>query len=183
MAGQWRQLLQLLLRDGVVVAGVLGLWILLRHGALAHGFGHVALSVVVALLTTVLGYLAHEWGHLLGAIAAGATFQLPATPFESFFLFRFDRDRSSRPQFFAMALGGFAASILSVLLFVLLLPWGVLATWLALALVVAGVIATLVIEVPEFWGVWRGGPLPQGSAFVSQGPRRSGSSRLGASRR
>jgi hypothetical protein len=167
MHGQWRQLLQLLLRDGAAVVLVLGLWTWLLQSPGTGGAGYLALSVLTALLTTALGYLAHEWGHLLGAIAARAAFQLPATPFESFFLFRFDRERNSRAQFFAMALGGFAASILSVLLFVLLLPWGVLATYLALALIALGVGATLVIEVPEFWRVWRGGPLPDGAAFVS----------------
>jgi hypothetical protein len=167
MRGQWRQFLQLVLRDGLAVAAVLGLWSFLLQGVPAGGAGHVALSVLTALLTTVLGYLAHEWGHLLGALAARSRFELPATPFESFFLFRFDRERNSRSQFFAMALGGFAASIISVLLFVLLLPWGLLATTITLTLVALGVLATFVIEVPEFWGVWRGGPLPDGAAFVS----------------
>ena len=169
MQGQWRQLLQLALRDGAIVIGVLGLWrVLLQQAPGMEGPGLIALSTATALPTTLLGYLAHEWGHLLGAMAARAAFKLPATPFESFFLFRFDRDRSSRAQFFAMALGGFAASILSVLLFMLLLPRGVLATYLTLGLVGLGVAATLIIEVPEFWRVWRGGPLPDGAAFVSR---------------
>jgi hypothetical protein len=170
MRGQWRRLLMLLLRDGAMLVLVLAVWRWLLPGAAASGWAYVALSAVVAALTTVPGYLAHEWGHLLGAIGARAAFQLPATPFESFFLFRFDRERSTRPQFFAMALGGFAASIVSVLLFVLLLPWGVLATQITLTLVAIGVAATFIIEVPEFWGVWRGGPLPDGAAFVSGAP-------------
>lgn len=166
MQGQWRQLVQLVVRDGVAVAAVLGLWLLLRR-APASGAPHIALSVLTALATTALGYLAHEWGHLLGAMTLRGVFRLPSTPFESFFLFRFDREHNTRPQFFGMALGGFVASILSVVLFVLLLPWGVLATYLTLTLVAIGVAATLIIEVPEFWGVWRGGPLPDGAAFVS----------------
>jgi hypothetical protein len=161
MHGQWRQLLQLILRDWVALTVVFWLWQL-------EGTGGLALVILTAALTTGLGYLAHEWGHLLGAIAARARFQLPATPFESFFLFRFDRDRNTRAKFFAMALGGFAASILSVVLFVWLLPGGVAATYLTLALVALGVAATLIIEVPEFWRVWRGGPLPQGAAFISK---------------
>lgn len=170
MTGQWRRFIQLLLRDGAIAIGVLGLWQVLLAQA-AGGSGPVALSVLVAALTTFLGYLAHEWGHLLGALAARSAFELPATPFETFFLFRFDRARNSRGQFFAMASGGFAASILTVILLVALLPRGLLASWIALALVGLGVAATLVIEVPEFWRVWRGGPLPDGAAFVS-GPKR-----------
>ena len=164
MRDQWRQLLQLILRDSVAVTLVIYVWQL-------QGAGGLALAIITALLTTALGYLAHEWGHLLGALAVGARIELPATPFESFFLFRFDRATNTRAQFFAMALGGFAASILSVVLFVLLLPGGGLATYLTLGLVGLGVAATLVIEVPEFWRVWRGGPLPNGAAFVS-GPKR-----------
>jgi hypothetical protein len=156
----------LLLRDGAAAGAVIGLWAVLLQGP-DRGAGYLALSILAALLTTGLGYLAHEWGHLLGALAARSTVALPATPFESFFLFRFDRERNTRAQFFAMALGGFAASIASVALFVLLLPRGLLATQIALALVGLGVAATLVIEVPEFWRVWRGGPLPDGAAFVS----------------
>jgi hypothetical protein len=166
MRGQWDRFLRLLARDAAAVALVVAAWTLLPLHAGA-GPGHVALSTLAAVLATALGYLAHEWGHLLGAIAAGAAFELPRHPFESAFLFRFDRANNSRTQFFAMALGGFAASVVAVGLFAVILPGGVLATWITLALVAAGVLATLVIEVPEFWRVWRGGPLPDGAAFVS----------------
>jgi len=83
-------------------------------------------------------------------------------------LFRFDNIRNSRKQFFSMALGGFASSIVTVAFLLLVLPWSLLASQIALALTALGVLATLVIEVPEFWRVWRGGPLPTGAAFVSQ---------------
>ena len=170
MRGQWRELLQLMLRDGLIAAAVLGLWAW-QVADPPQGSWRVVLAVVTALATTLIGYLSHEWGHLLGALAARARFELPKSPFESPFLFKFDRAGNSRPQFFSMALGGFAASILSVALFALLLPWGMLATYIALALIALGVAATLVIEVPEFWRVWRGGPLPEGAAFVSQDRR------------
>ena len=174
MHGQWLGLAALVARDGAIVVAVIAAWAWLLRGSALAGFLYVALSVLLAAATTLLGYLAHEWGHLLGAVGARARFELPATPFESPFLFRFDRDRNTRRQFFAMALGGFAASIVSVPLFMLLLPSGVLATWITLALVAIGVAATLIIEVPEFWRVWRGGPLPHGAAFVSGDPPAGG---------
>jgi len=177
MRGQWRELLQLLLRDGLIVAAVLGLWTWQAADPPA-GTTRVALAVATALATTLVGYLAHEWGHLLGALAARSRFELPRSPFESPFLFKFDRAGNSRPQFFAMTLGGFAASILTVAVLLLALPRDLLASWIALALVAVGVVATLVIEVPEFWRVWRGGPLPDGAAFVS---RHAGESRHPAS--
>jgi len=161
MHGQWKSLLQLAARDGAVVAATMALWHRLPAPA------PVALAALAAVLTTVVGYLVHEWGHLLGALAARASVALPATPFEQLFLFRFDRTANSRPQFFAMALGGFAASILTVAALLIVLPRHTLAGVLALGLVGLGVTATLVIEVPEFWRVWRGAPIPDGAAFVS----------------
>jgi len=158
MRGQWRKLLTLAARDSVLVALTLWLW--------AGPPAGIPMAVLAALATTLVGYLAHEWGHLAGCLVGGARFELPAHPFASPFLFKFDRS-SSRPQFFAMALGGFAASILTVAVLLWLLPWDALAGQVALALVGLGVGATLAIEVPEFLRVWRGAPLPDGAAFVS----------------
>ena len=88
--------------------------------------------------------------------------------FESPFLFRFDLHRNTRRQFTWMASGGFVSSLLLVVFLVAVLPSGLLATWIALGLTALGVLATFVIEVPEFWGVVvRGGPLPTGAAFVT----------------
>jgi len=163
MQGQWRRVLALLLRDVVVV----GVAVLLWESVPRHPES-VSLATITALLTTVVGYLAHEWGHLLGALYQRCAFELPRTPFESPFLFRFDREANSRPQFFGMALGGFAASLLTIVILPLVLPWQFLATKITLALVGLGVLATLVIEVPEFVRVWRGAPIPSGAAFVGQ---------------
>ena len=171
MRGQWGRLARLVARDVGFVAIMLALWLALVRSPPTGSAANVALSVVAALAVTGVGYLAHEWGHLLAAIGAGARFELPAGPFDSPFLFRFDRELSTRPQFFAMALGGFAASILTIVVFLAALPEGLLATKIALALLALGVGATLVIEVPEFWRVWRGAPLPNGAAFVSGNKR------------
>ena len=62
----------------------------------------------------------------------------------------------------AVKLGAVAAMLV-------LLPWGLLATYVALGLTAAGVAATFIIEVPEFLGVVRGGPMPHGAAFISDG--------------
>ena len=150
----------LILRDGAILALTLAAWRLAPRDSLA-------LAIPTALMTVIVGYLAHEWGHLLGALASRSTFELPRTPFSSFFLFRYDRVRNTRTQFVAMALGGFAASLLTVVVLLLVLPRGTPASLISLALVGLGVLATLVIEVPEFLRVWRGGPLPDGAAFVS----------------
>ncbi|MDB5985054.1 MAG: hypothetical protein JWR16_107 [Nevskia sp.] len=167
MDTQWNRFFALLLRDGLVIAAVLALWsYVLRLGA-AHDTWSIGIHILTGLLTVFVAYLMHEWGHLLGAWAARSAFELPGVV-ETFFLFRFDNVRNSRKQFFSMALGGFASSIVTVAFLLLVLPWSLLASQIALALTALGVLATLVIEVPEFWRVWRGGPLPTGAAFVSQ---------------
>jgi hypothetical protein len=165
--GQWNRLAALFLRDAATIAITAGLWSYAM--GLEAGAWRVAVSLATALATVFAGFLVHEWGHLLGAWYAGASFALPARVTESVFLFRFDNVRNSARQFCAMSLGGFISSLLAVAFLVAFLPSGTLATGVALGLTALGVFATFVIEVPEFWRVYRGGPLPQGAAYVSDG--------------
>jgi len=168
MDKQWGRFFMLLLRDALFIVLTLALWqYALQLGKPLSAYG-IAIHSLTALATAFVGYLIHEWGHLLGAWGSRATFELPM-PFETFFLFRFDNLRSTRPQFFSMALGGFASSIVMVIFLVLALPSGVLATQIALTLTALGVLATFIIEVPEFTRVARGQPIPNGAAFVHKG--------------
>lgn len=168
MRGQWQRLFWLLLRDAAAFAAILLLWHQALQLSTPLSRAGIAVHALTALATAFAGYLLHEWGHLLGAWGSGSRFALPR-PFETFFLFRFDNLHSTRPQFFAMALGGFASSLLTVIALVLLLPRGVLASQIALVLTALGVLATFIIEVPEFLRVARGGPIPNGAAFVHAG--------------
>ncbi len=167
MHRQWNRFFALLLRDGLIVLLTLALWLATLNLGQPHDLPSLALHLVTALLTVSVGYLLHEWGHLAGAWIAGGHFVLPASIGESPFLFRFDNVRSSRAQFIAMSLGGFASSILVVVFLAAALPRALPASWIALGLVGVGVLATFVIEVPMFLGVVRGGPMPTGAAFVS----------------
>lgn len=167
MNQQWTRLFGLIFRDGVLIALAFLLWDWSIALGKPQGAGPVAVHVGTALMTVLSGYLIHEWGHLIGALLARGNVVLPRM-FESPFLFRFDLHRNTRRQFTWMASGGFVSSIILVALLVALLPSGLLATQIALALVALGVLATFVIEVPEFWGVViKGGPLPTGAAFVT----------------
>ncbi len=169
MNHQWKRFFALAARDLVVIIAALALWShLIERAAAPLGAVMIALHVLTALVMVFVGYLMHEWGHLLGAWTSRSAFELPASIVETFFLFRFDNVRNSRAQFFAMALGGFASSILMIAFLLVALPWQLLASQIALGLTSLGVLATLVIEVPEFWRVWRGGPLPNGAAFISK---------------
>ncbi len=145
MKGQWLRLAALWLRDALLVAATLWLWSRLPA---AHDAASIALHIAAALMTALSGYLVHEWGHLLGAWIAGSNYRLPAHPFETFFLFRFDNLHNSRAQYFTMGMGGFAASLLMVALLLWQLPAGMLASWIALGLTAAGVLATFIIHCP-----------------------------------
>lgn len=122
-------------------------------------------AIAAALLLALAGYLVHEWGHLIGALVSRASVILPPGINEAF-LFRWDTRRNNRRQFFWMASGGFVASLLTVTGYLLWLDWAWWPDRLALILTALGVLATLIIEVPEFWRVARGGPIPDGAAFV-----------------
>lgn len=161
------RLLALLARDAVLIVLALLAWRWSLQTPQAWGP-----AMLAAAMTMLAGYLLHEWGHLLGALYRRCAIELPATPFASPFLFRFYREGNSRAQFVSMVLGGFISSLLTVIALVLWLPADRLATTLALSLTGLGVLATFIIEVPEFWRVWRGGPMPSGAAFIKSEPLR-----------
>jgi hypothetical protein len=157
----------LAVRDLLILAATLGLW---AADAAVRGTGG-ALPIVVAIatgaMTSISGYLAHEWGHLLGARLAKSEVSLPASPW-SVFLFRFDTGVNVRSQFLTMSMGGFVASAVVTTLLLSVLPMNALSTWVALFLTALGLIATAILEIPPFWRVYRGAPLPRGGpAYVT----------------
>jgi ribosomal protein S18 acetylase RimI-like enzyme len=159
-------LLPLALRDLALVAAALALW---AADARVRGDGGALatpLAVATGGLTALAGYLAHEWGHLTGAWLGGSIVHPAASP-ASVFLFRFDVDRNDRRQFAWMSLGGFAATAVVVALLLIVLPRDALAGQVALGLTAAGVLATAALELPPFFRVLAGGPLPRGAAYVA----------------
>ncbi len=156
--------LQLLVRDLLMVGATLGLWICSRQ--LDGQTGALATSVAIAagMMTAVSGYLAHEWGHLCGALLRGSVVELPKGVF-AVFLFKFNSEQNNREQFLWMSMGGFVASALVIALLLSLLSFDRLADQVALGLTLAGVIATLVLEVPPAVRVYRGADLPRGAAY------------------
>lgn len=167
MTGQWNRFWPLAIRDALLVALTVVLWHYTLQAGPAHGPGAVALHTVTGLMTVLCGFFLHEWGHLIGALASRSAFVLPATPFESPFLFRYNRVRNDRHQFFVMSMGGFVASIIFVAWLPFGLPWGMLATYIADGITALGVLATLGTEVPRLVVVMRGAPIQDNAAFVS----------------
>lgn len=136
-------------RHAGVVAATAGLWSFDR--ALARAGRRDMLASAVALATgaatAYVGFLVHEWGHLAGAVHAGATVTRPTHP--SPFLFEFDEAKNTRAQHLWLAAGGYAATAASLALIVASVPKRSLAGKTALALTGAGVAATLLLEVPR----------------------------------
>lgn len=156
-------------RDLGILALTLAVW---RLDAAVRGSGVEWITATLAgVLTAICGYLFHEWGHLTGALISNSEVRLPERASE-IFLFNFDSDRNDARQFTTMSSGGFLASAIAIVFLVLVLPRDTLAATISLVLVALGVVATAVLELPPFFRVLRGGPLPRGAAFVSDDNRR-----------
>jgi len=161
-------LLRVLKRDLAIGAATALLWLL--DGALrGGGWGAEMLGVLAGVATAACGYLAHEWGHLGGALLARSAVALPENA-ATLFLFRFDSVRNSRGQLLCMSFGGFAASAVVVALVLTGAPLDATSGRVAAALTLLGVLATAVLEFPVAWQVARGGPLPRGAAFTGDDP-------------
>jgi hypothetical protein len=126
-----------------------------------------AVAVAAGLLTTLVGFFAHEWGHLLGALSANGVVHAPRR-LSSPFLFFFDVARSDRRAFLAMSYGGYASSALALAIIMLAVPWRALSGITALVATSLGVLATFALEVPTTVRVARGGPLPSGGVFADE---------------
>lgn len=138
---------RLLARDLAVVALVLLAW--WAAAPLSAGRGPAAdlSGALLGIGAFVVGHLAHEWGHLVGALATGSRVAAPAR-LGSPFLFSFDSRRNSQRQFVIMSLSGFAVTAMALVVVYGLLPEGLLATRVARGLIVFAASLTVFLEVP-----------------------------------
>lgn len=157
--------LHLVLRDAAIVAGTVALWIL--DASMRTGSATLARSIVGVLagvFFAVSGFIAHEWGHLLGARATGSRVHFAQTVWTPL-LFFFDVRANTRRQFLAMSLGGYLGSVCGLIALAMIADTGTLSGKVAIALTVVGMGVTFVAEVPTTVRVWLGGKLPDGYAF------------------
>jgi hypothetical protein len=139
--------LKLLARDlAIVTVAVLAWWFV---APLSAGGGAIAdvSGFAAGLLLAACAYFAHEWGHLLGAVASRSAVRPPAS-LRSPFVFAFDSKRNSRRQFLAMSFAGFAATGAAIWAVYALLPADWLATRVARGAVLFLGVLGLVLEVP-----------------------------------
>ncbi len=159
-------------RDLVVGAVTAGAWALEARARGSKRFEARAVAVGAGLLTGLVGFAAHEWGHLAGSIATGGVVHEPDA-LTSPFLFFFDVEASSRRAFLGMSYGGYAGTVLASLVILRFVPPKTLAGKVALAATTAGVLATFALEIPTTVRVARGGPLPKGGVYRGD-PDRAG---------
>src|SRR5689334_12572888 len=101
---------RVILRDLAFLAVTLALWHWTRELQAAPSSALlIGVSIVTAAATAFAGFLAHEWGHLSGAIAGGSVYE-PPDGVLSLFHFKFNSDRNTRRQFLLMSNGGFLVS-------------------------------------------------------------------------
>ena len=78
----------MMLRDAAIAALCSALWLVEIGLDTEHGAYELGIGIAAGLATGVVAFLAHEWGHLLGALRAGAV--VVERPVHSVFLFHFD---------------------------------------------------------------------------------------------
>jgi hypothetical protein len=127
---------RLLLRDALITAACACLWWLDLRGELTGAAGTVV-SVLAGLSTGLVAFLAHEWGHAMGAKWSGARISF-ADRLISPFLFFFDTGASTRNQFIAMSMGGYVASAVALVAALLWLPRDQLSGQIGLVIVALG---------------------------------------------
>ena len=163
-------LVKLLLRDLALLAATLALWQLNGQWAGLHTAASVAVAIAAGIGTVICGFLAHEWGHLLGALARHGRVGLPNS-IRTVFLFQFEPQHNSREQFLAMSCGGFLASALIVALLLAVLSLDGLADRIALGLTGLGVLATFVLEIPPAWRAYRSQPIAVAAGTAGRSTR------------
>jgi fermentation-respiration switch protein FrsA (DUF1100 family) len=153
------------IRDLVLLGLCILAWRLnLSEFAASNGVLAALCSALAVILTVLVSYEVHEWGHLSGAVLTGSKVHAPHRLVHQF-LFHFDGSANDRRQFVGMSIGGLVASLVALAGLLLLLPLATITAKVILALVGIGIVATFLREVPEAWRVHRGIIVPTGPVY------------------
>jgi len=139
--------LKLLGRDSAIIAVAVFACPLASPFSAGTGAVSDLTGLLLGLLLGACAFLAHEWAHLLGALATGSVVQ-PPTSLRSPFVFTFDSRANSRRQFLVMSFAGFAATAAVVWGAYTLLSPELLATRVARGAVVFLAFLTEILELP-----------------------------------
>lgn len=151
--------MRLLVREAALLGVLAALWIVELGWADRSGSGYTTFAILVGLVSTLVGALLHEWGHLVGSLLSRSVVHFPPGWIAKL-LFDFDVEQNDRRQFLWMSLGGYVGSALGVLTFLALLPHDRLAGQVALGGAALGMLVSVVVEMPTTIRVLRGAPPP-----------------------
>jgi len=135
------------LRDLAIVAAAVLFWRYAAPLSAATGPASDLAGVLAGLLVGASAFALHEWGHVLGAVVAGAMVH-PNSHLKTSFLFSFDAKNSSLGQFLLMSVGGFLVT--GALLWIVYgaLPDSYFATRVARGLILFSAALTVLLEFP-----------------------------------
>ncbi len=136
-------------RHGAAFLAAITLWGAADAWAISSGW---ALANLVAVLNAIfagvaMSYLAHEWGHFTGARISGGVSPVLKEP-QSFFMFSFKQDQSTRGQFLSMSAGGPVANWSLAFLVLILVPMETASQAMLLAATTAIAVSVSVFEIP-----------------------------------
>lgn len=146
-------------RDLCIVLVTVSLWWMNSQQELVG-----ASAILCGVLTGFCALQLHEWGHIWGAFRSRADIYAPRYWWHPF-MFSLDHTTNSRAQFLAVSLPAFAATALYISVFWMVLPREQLAGLTALIMGSVTASLTLLIELPLFVRVYRGGDLPPVELF------------------
>lgn len=151
-------------RDAALVVAATLVWQVAAERSAAPGPAADMLGVVAGGLVGAVGFVLHEWGHLLAGLAAGGRFPV-TSDLRSPFLFGIDPSNFLR-EFTLMSLGGFAVTAATIAFVYLVLPDGYLATRVARGIVVFLATLTVVLEVPLLLFAIATGKIPEAASVA-----------------
>lgn len=151
------------IRDVAILLVTIGLWLFSLETEPGTTLASVV-SISAGVGAAVCAYNFHEWGHLVVARMTDSVLT-PARRVISPFLFSYDAEHNTRRQFLLMSLGGFAATAIFVVAFLLWMPQDQQAGRIALygALILASL--TVIIEFPIFFRALLGNTVPRTGMF------------------
>jgi len=151
------------IRDVAILLVTTALWLLSLELEPGTSFASVV-SISAGVGALLCAYNFHEWGHLIVARMTDSVFT-PARRVISPFLFSYDTEHNTPRQFLLMSLGGFAATAIFVVAFLLWMPRDQQAGRIALygALILASL--TVIIEFPIFFRALFGKTVPRTGMF------------------
>ncbi len=148
--------LKFALRDATIIGLAIGFWWLAADRSAGVGVLADLTGVIGGVLLGAVGFVLHEWGHVLAGLAAGGGFFINEN-LRSPSMFSIDGNNTTIRQFTISSLGGFVVTAVMIVVFFGYLPDAWMATHVARGIAAALASLTLLLEVPLLlFTLWQG---------------------------